>query len=292
MADPARTEKATPKRREEAREKGQVARSVEVNSVIILLAALLAFRCAGPYMLDAMGRLTIFTYQNLNTSFGMENVYNLVLFYMWQVFKIIAPILVVILLVSLAVNYLQVGVLFTIKPLTPKFTNLNPITGFQKLFSRRSAVEFVKSLLKLLIIGWCGYAGVKSALPDLVPTMDMQGAESLKFVGLLTLKVLDWILLALVALALLDFFYQKWEYEDSLKMTKQEIRDEYKQTEGDPMIKARIRQNTKEKWPEDECSRPFQERMLSLQTQLMWQWLWNIKRVCKRLLFWPKGNVL
>ena len=176
----------------------------------------------------------------------MENVYNLVLFYMWQVFKIIAPILVVILLVSLAVNYLQVGVLFTIKPLTPKFTNLNPITGFQKLFSRRSAVEFVKSLLKLLIIGWCGYAGVKSALPDLVPTMDMQGAESLKFVGLLTLKVLDWILLALVALALLDFFYQKWEYEDSLKMTKQEIRDEYKQTEGDPMIKARIRQIQRE----------------------------------------------
>jgi flagellar biosynthesis protein FlhB len=246
MADPARTEKATPKRREEARERGQVARSIEVNSVLVLLGTLLAFRYAGPYMMDSLGRLTIFTYENMNTGFGIENIYSLTLFYMWQVFKIIAPILAVIVLVSLAVNYLQVGVLFTLKTLTPKFTNVNPITGFKKLFSRRSLIEFIKALLKIIIISWCGYAGVKSALPDLVPTMDMQGAEAVQFVGLLTLKVLNWIIFALVGIAILDYLYQKWEYEDSLKMTKQEIRDEYKQTEGDPMIKSRIRQIQRE----------------------------------------------
>jgi len=246
MADPSRSEQATPKRKQEAREKGQVARSVEVNSVVVLLAALTAIRYAGPYMVESINSLTVFTYQNMNTTFEMENIYTMSLFYMVQIFKIIAPILVSILAAGLLVNYLQVGVMFTGKPLVPKFSNINPISGFQKLFSRRSGIEFLKSLLKLTIIGWIAYAGVKSDLAKLVPTMDMQGTESLKFVASLTLKVLDWIIFALMALAILDYFYQRWEYEESLKMTKQEIRDEFKQSEGDPMIKARIRQIQRE----------------------------------------------
>jgi flagellar biosynthetic protein FlhB len=246
MADPSRSEKATPKKRQEAREKGQVARSVEVNSALVLLAALTAFRYGGPYMVDSINNLAVFSYQNMNTSFGMENLYSMALFYMWQIFKIIAPVLGTVLAVGLLINYLQVGVLFSMKPLTPKLSNINPIGGFQKLFSRRSAVEILKSLLKLAIIGGIAYAGVKSALPELVPTMNMQGAATLSFVGALTMKILDWIIFALMALALLDYFYQRWEYDQSLMMTKQEIRDEFKQSEGDPMIKARIRQIQRE----------------------------------------------
>jgi flagellar biosynthetic protein FlhB len=246
MADPAKTEKATPKRKQEARERGQVSRSVEVNSAVILLAALLTFRYVGPYMMDSLGNLTVFAYQNMGISFGMENVYSYGIFYMWQVFKIIAPLLGIILLVGLAANYFQVGVLFSLKPLTPKISNVNPMTGLQRLFSRRSMVEFFKALLKLIIIGWIGYDGVKNALPQLVPAMDMAGTEALQFVGLLTLKILNRIILALIVLAILDHFYQKWEYEDGLKMTKQEIRDEFRQSEGDPMIKARIRQIQRE----------------------------------------------
>jgi flagellar biosynthesis protein FlhB len=246
MADPGRTEKATPKRREEARERGQVARSIEVNSVLVLLAALLTFRYTGPYILDSMGRLTVYTYQNMGIGFGMENVHSFMLFYMLQILLILAPVLAVILLAGLMINYLQVGVLFTMKPLVPKFSNVNPISGFKKLFSRRSLIEFFKSLFKLFLVGWIGYAGVKSALPDLVPTMDMQGTEALKFVGLLTMKILNHMIWALIVLAILDYVYQKWEYEESLRMTKQEVRDEYRQSEGDPMIKARIRQIQRE----------------------------------------------
>lgn len=246
MADPARSEKATPRRRQEAREKGQVARSVEINSALVLLAALTAFRFAGPYMVDSVNQMAVFSFRNMNATFGMENVTSMAAFYLWQVFKIIAPVLGAVLVVGLLINYLQIGVLFTLKPLTPKFNNINPISGFQKLFSRRSGIEFLKSLLKLFLIGWIAYMGVKAALPQLVPTMDMQGAEPLRFVGSLTMKILDWILLALAALAILDYLYQKWEYEESLKMTKQEVRDEFKQSEGDPMIKARIRQIQRE----------------------------------------------
>ncbi len=246
MADPSRSEKATPKRRQEARERGQVLRSVEVNSALVLLAALATFRYTGPYIIDSMGRLTVFTYENLSSSFEMENVYSFTIFYMVQIFKMIAPVLFVILFVGLAASYAQVGVLFSLKPLTPKFSNINPASGFQKLFSRRSFIEFIKSVLKIVIIGWIGYEGVKSALPDLVPAMDMQGTEALKFVGALTIKILNHIIFALIAIAILDYFYQRWEYEENLKMTKQEIRDEFRQSEGDPMIKARIRQIQRE----------------------------------------------
>ncbi len=246
MADPGKTEKATPKRREEARERGQVARSIELNSVVILLTALLTIRYVGPYMVDSMNQVAVFSYQNMNTTLGMESVYSFGLFYMWQIFKIIAPVLGAILFVGLLINYFQIGVLFTMKPLVPKFSNLNPLSGFQKLFSRRSLIEFFKSLFKLFLIGWVVYQGVKSALPDLVPTMDMQGTESLKFIGGLTISILDRAILALFVLAILDFFYQRWEFEESLMMTKQEVRDEYRQSEGDPMIKARIRQIQRE----------------------------------------------
>ncbi len=246
MADPARSEKATPKRKQEARERGQVMRSIEINSVVILLAAILTFRYAGAYIINSLGLLMVTAYQNMGISLGLENIYSFGIFFMWQIFKILAPILGVVLLAGFAVNYFQVGVLFSLKPLTPKITNINPATGFQRLFSRRSLVEFIKAILKLLIIGWIGYLGVKNSMPNLIPTIDMQGIESLKFIGSLTMKILNSIILILVILAILDYFYQKWEYEEGLKMTRQEVRDEYRQSEGDPMIKARIRQIQRE----------------------------------------------
>ena len=246
MADPSKTEQATPKRKQEARERGQIARTVELNTAINLLTAIITIRYEGPYLLNSMGKLTVFTYENLSADFGMENVYSYTIFYMMEIFKMVAPILMMMLIVGLIVNYMQVGVLFTIQPLTPKLSKISPIAGFQRLFSRRSLIEFVKSMLKLTVIAWLGYEGVKSALPQLIPAMDMQGAEAIKFVGELTSNILTRIIIALLVIAALDFLYQRWEYGESLKMSKQEIKDEFRQAEGDPMIKARIRQIQRE----------------------------------------------
>ncbi|MGH7739227.1 MAG: flagellar biosynthesis protein FlhB [bacterium] len=246
MADPAKTEPATPKRRQEAREKGQVVRSLEVNSVLILLAAVLTFRCAGPYMMDTIRNIWVFTYQNMMLGFGEENLYTYGLFFAGQIVLIIAPLLAVVLLVSLISNYLQVGVMFSLKPMTPKLTNISPLTGFSRIVSRRSFVELVKAVVKITLIGWISYDGIKDALPRLVPAMDMPGAKAVQFVGSLAVGILDHIIFALAALAILDYLYQRWEYEENLKMTKQEIRDELRQSEGDPLIKARIRQLQRE----------------------------------------------
>jgi len=246
MADPGKTEKPTPRRIQEARERGQVARSMEINTVVILLVSLLMFRYGGGYIMGALGESARFTFGNLGMRLGVETVHSLILFVMWEVFRVIAPILASLLVVSLLVNYLQVGVLFTHKPLIPKFENINPMSGFKKIFSTRSLVEILKTCLKLLVIGWVGYATVKAAIPELIPAMDMPSSDALQFIGLLTYKVLIRILGVLFVLAGLDYAYQRWYYMDNLKMTRQEIKDELKQSEGDPMVKSRIRQIQRE----------------------------------------------
>lgn len=246
MADPGRTEKPTPRRIQEARERGQVARSVEINTVVILFVALMMFRYGGGYIMGTLGEAASFSFGNLGMNLGIETAHTLVLFVLWEIFRIIAPVLAAIVVVSLLVNYFQVGVLFTHKPLVPKFENINPVEGFKKIFSMRTAVEAFKTVLKFLVIGWVAYATVKASIPQLIPAMDMPSSDALAFIGLLTYKVLLRILGVLFILAALDYAYQKWHYQDSLKMTRQEVRDELKQSEGDPMIKARIRQIQRE----------------------------------------------
>ncbi len=246
MADPGKTEKPTPRRIQEARERGQVARSVELNTVAVLLVSLLTFRYAGGYVMDNMAEVTAFSFQNLGVSLGMETVHSLWIYYLIHIFLCLAPILGMIVLVSLLINYLQIGVMFTVKPLIPKFSNINPISGFQKIASSRTLVETLKTVLKVFLIGWVSYATVKAAIPQLVPAMDMANGESLQFIGSLTMKVMTRVLGILLVVAVLDYTYQKWFFLDSLKMTRQEIKDEMKQSEGDPMVKARIRQIQRE----------------------------------------------
>lgn len=246
MADPSKTERATPRRRQEARERGQVARSGEINSVLVLAGAVLAFKVGGEWIFDAAGGAAAFAFRNLNTPLTLENVDALALHFLGEFLKILAPLFAVVLVVGLLANYLQVGVLFTLKPLVPKFHNIHPMRGIQRIFSKRSLVEFAKSLLKVGLVGLIGYQVLKGSLPQLVPTMDMPPGEALRFLGGVTLKLLVWIVLSLLVLAVLDFLYQRWEYEQSLKMSRQEVRDELKQTEGDPLVRSRIRQLQRE----------------------------------------------
>jgi flagellar biosynthetic protein FlhB len=207
---------------------------------------MLMFRYAGGYLVGKMGQVTAFTFENLGLRLGVETVQSLWIFYLSQLFLILAPVLAGILVVSLLVNYMQVGVLFTVKPLTPKFSNLNPAEGFKKLFSQRTLVEGLKTVLKISLVSYMAYATIKSSLPDLIPAMDMANADSLQFIGSLTMKVMTRILGVLFILAILDLAYQRWFFHDSLKMTRQEVRDELRQSEGDPLIKARIRQIQRE----------------------------------------------
>jgi len=240
-----KTEKATPKRRRDAREKGQVLKSMEVNSALILLAVFGAIDfmfsdliegCANVYktFLEFNSALDfLFTYAELR-KLGIE----IALIF----FKLIAPVLAVSLLVGLIANYGQVGFLFTDETLIPKLNRLNPIEGFKRIFSKRAIFELFKSVAKISIIAWVVWSELRTSIFQIHTLLNYDIKKAIQFIADKAFTIVYKAGLALVILAVLDYFYQWWEYEKSLRMSKQEIKEEYKQMEGDPQIRSKIRE--------------------------------------------------
>ena len=237
-----RTEKATPKKRQEAREKGNVPRSNEVNSAAILLISTLAFVVFGKHMFNGIlvmmkniytGCSTIeVTTTNLpqiSENIGLNFAF------------LIGPFMLSLMIAGVAANVIQSGITFSVKSIQPKFEKINPFSGFKRLFSMRSFVEFVKNIMKMVIIFVIGYITIKGEFNEFFDLANQDVSQILAFIGSLSLKLFLRIGLIFIILAILDFAYQKFEYEKNLKMTKQEIKEEHKQSEGDPLIKSRIR---------------------------------------------------
>jgi flagellar biosynthetic protein FlhB len=238
-----RTEKATSKKREEARKKGQVAISREVSSAMVLLASLGFFYFAGSWMFWNLSEIISRVYQNIgilrfNTVndagiFSMEVLYRLL--------GILIPFFLPLAVLGLAVNIMQVGFQLSTEAISPKFSKLNPISGMKRFVSLKSMVELAKSILKLVFIGTIAYFLVKGDLESFPLLVNQEVGQILVFIARVSLKISFFVCLALVVLAILDFLYQRWQHEQDLKMTKQEVKDEQKQTHGDPKVKSRIR---------------------------------------------------
>ncbi len=242
MAEPGKTEKATPRRREEARKKGTIARSTEFNSTLILLGLVLLLRLAAGSIYQALHEAVAGRFASLAVAPPLLddiNVFSLGV--IMDVARVVGPIALTALIVGLAANFIQVGFLFTVAPITPKVSNLNPTSGFKRLFSRRSLVELLKSIMKLVIIGMVSYLTLRGRIEELIPLMGLSVWEIISYIAGISYLIMLRVVLVMVVMAALDFLYQRWEYEDSIKMTKQEVRDEYKQMEGDPLIKGHIR---------------------------------------------------
>lgn len=238
-----RTEKATPKRREKAREKGQVAQSREVSSVVILISALGLFYFSGSWILLNLGNILSGVYLSLGT-FRLDSVADASAFSIKifsHIFKILAPLFGLLIIVSFASNVLQFGFGLFPKKLVPKFTQLSPASGIKRIFSLKSLVEAVKSVFKIIVVGWIAYGVMSGHLEEFPALVDLDVGQILVFLGQVAFKIAFYVCLALVLLAALDFLYQRWQFEENLKMTKQEVKDEHKQAEGDPKIKGRIR---------------------------------------------------
>ena len=238
-----RTEKATPKRRQQARRKGQVASSREIPSVLILMTALGFFYFAGSWMFWNISEVVGGIYQQLDT-LRIDAVNDLSIFTMVvfkKVFLILIPFFVPISIAALAGNIGQIGFEMHSEPMRPKLSKFNPVSGLKKLVSLKSLVELIKSLLKILIVGSIAFGVVKKEITKFPPLMQLEVVDILVFIGTVAFKILFLVCLALIVLAALDYIYQRWQYEENLKMTKQEIKDERKQSEGDPKVKGRIR---------------------------------------------------
>ncbi|WP_181956637.1 flagellar biosynthesis protein FlhB [Paenibacillus piri] len=238
-----KTEPATPKKRQESREKGEVAKSMELPAAFILFFAFLSFYLFGGYFKEHLMQLfrSIFNdYLLMNLS--MENVGSLFNQLLLQSLLLLAPILLITVITAIFGNYLQIGFLMTGDPLKMKFSKLNPIQGAKNIFSMRTVADFLKSVLKMSIIGYVVYSTLWAEKSHLMDLARLPLDSIFVFASSVSLKLGVKIGLILIVLALFDYMYQKYEFEKKLRMSKQDIKDEYKKTEGDPLIKSKIRE--------------------------------------------------
>jgi flagellar biosynthetic protein FlhB len=161
-------------------------------------------------------------------------------------YAIILPLMLVIAVAGVAANYIQIGFLFTLEPLSPKFSRLNPASGLKRLVSLRSVTELIKSLFKLSVVGLVGFLIVRHDIRIIPCLVQLDCRGIFVFICKAGFEICLFTCLAMIFMAVLDYAYQKWQYEQDLRMTKEEIKEEMKQNEGNPMVKSRLRSIQKE----------------------------------------------
>lgn len=238
-----KTEDASSRKLSKAREEGQVAKSMEVSSVFVLVGGVTALYASAGFLYRNFTKVFYFNwnFEKIPALTSLELV-RLLAYHIEKIVIICAPVMLAIMLVALLANLAQVGFTISWKAIEPKFSKLNPISGFKQKFTSRAVMEFVKSLLKIAIISMVTYSAIKNELSNITTLFDNSVGQILIFV----LKTSFWIFikvcLIMIVLALIDYAFQKWKFLEDQKMTKKEVKDEMKQTDGDPMVKSRIRQ--------------------------------------------------
>jgi len=237
-----KTESATPRRRSKARDEGNVARSMDLTSVAVLFAGVMALYFSAGELLDSVTGLMTATYNNIAsiaiTPATLPGQFSFTLRY---IVSSMAPIVFMVVFAGIAINVSQVGILFSKKALKMKFNKLNPLSGFKRIFSMRSVVGLIKGLFKLFIVTYICYLVIIKRADSYWILTNVTVFQALVFIGQILFELALKIGFALLVLAIADFAYQKYEYEKKLKMTKQEVKDEQKQYEGSQETKGRIR---------------------------------------------------
>lgn len=237
-----KTEAPSDKKRQDARERGTVAKSTEVNSVIVLLTGILMLKVFGGWMFHEITLSTTDFFSGItDISMNTERFIVLTCQALLLMAKVALPIAGAILVTGVVANIAQIGFLFTTKPLVPNVEKINPISGLGRLFSIRSLFEAMKNLTKLAIIALVAYLTLRAEFDDMLHLSDTSVVTIWMFILTIGFKILLRIALVLIIIAILDYAYQRYEHEKKLRMSHQELKEERKQLEGDPQIKARIR---------------------------------------------------
>ncbi len=237
-----RTEQPTEKRRREFREEGQVAQSREVNTALLLSAFLLLWYFYAPeFVTGLQDLLQGFWGRVAQMELDPDSAQGWLVLVVKQLAAMFWPLLLLGMIIAILASYLQIGWLFTLKPLQPKLSKINPIKGAAKFVSKRSAMELVKSLLKISVVASVGYWTLSGLIYPATELLHQTIPAILVFIGQSAASILLKCCLALVLIAVLDYAFVRWEMEEKMKMTKKEFKDEHKETEGNPLLKQRIR---------------------------------------------------
>lgn len=241
--DSSKTEDPTPKRLEEARRKGQVAISRELNSWLMLLTAtVLVMALAGPVMAQVSDLLKVYLEQAgqlPGVPGGLKSVMgdSFVL-----LMKIVALPLFFLMVAAFLGPFMQVGPLFSTETIQPDLGKISPVKGFERLFSMRSILEFVKGLLKLAVVTVVGVMLLRPYFDDIEHMVGMSMGDMMDEMKVMVVRMMAGVLIVYLVIAVIDVIYQRVEFMKKLRMTKQELKEEYRQSEGDPQVKAKLRQ--------------------------------------------------
>ena len=237
-----KTEEATPQRRDEFRKRGDVFQSKEITSVLVLSASVLVFYIAGVFIIENLTDLMRSTFSEMATfEFTQKNIAALIVTLIKVLAYCLLPLAVGVVAAGLSGNLGQVGFLLSTESLKFDLDRVNPVQGFKRLVNVKKLVDALKAMFKLVIIGGVAYLAIKNELsiaPGLV-TLDVK--TLLPYVGGVLLRLVLEVGALLVVLSILDFMWERQKYEQKLKMTKQELKEDLKQREGDPLVKSRIR---------------------------------------------------
>lgn len=239
-----RTEDASDKKREDTVKKGRTPQSREIGSTAVLMAALGVLYYSGAMMREHISQVMVHSLSESGTyQLDLMTLRPLIFYYFKEVIIILAPVMTAVALAGVSAAIMQNGgFIFTLDPLMPKFDKLNPLNGFGRFFNMSAVVEMFKSLAKIGIVGYVCYAVLEGEFSKIPLLGDQDTERIILFVCAVSVKLMFYVLLLMLALALADFAFQKYTYEESIKMTKQELKDERKDSEGDPFVKSRIRQ--------------------------------------------------
>lgn len=242
-----KTEEATPKKKSDSKKKGQVAKSKELSSTITLFTVTLLMIMLGAYMLENLkGLLSLFLNNYLTLSVNEYTFKNMLLVSLIRFGLLTLPILVPIMLMGIIASLMQSGFIFTGEPLKADFKKLSPISGFKKIFSTRSLVDLLKNLAIITIIGFVAYDFIESNYLSIMNYGSLKIDAILAVFGELVVDIFFKIAIIMLIISIIDFTYQKYKHNKELKMSLQEIKEEYKQQEGDPQIKSKIKQKQRE----------------------------------------------
>ena len=241
-----KTEEPTAKKRADARKKGQVGRSQELNTAFVLLVGFFTLKLLWDSIYLSIASYTTYVFTNLNQSVDTENIIHIPTRRSSDLAKTAFPVMFAIMLIGLAINFFQVGLNFNTESIEFKLDKLNPINGFGRIFSKRSLVELAKSFFKILVIGFFLYRFIHEQILAMPQFMFFDLTTSLALVAEIIFQMAFIVIGVIMIMALMDYGYQKWQTTQDLKMTKQEVKDEMKQSEGDPQIKGKIRQKQRQ----------------------------------------------
>ncbi|MEA4924150.1 MAG: flagellar biosynthesis protein FlhB [Syntrophomonadaceae bacterium] len=238
-----KTEAATPHRRQEARKKGQVAKSADLNAALVVMAIIAVIYITRGYMgLSILGYVQNIMVREMTSALDASQFIRVYKYTLYACFKIMAPILAMGVFIGLLANFLQVGWVMSSEAITPKLSHINPLEGLKRILSKRALFDFMKTLLKLTVITLVIYDQVKAEYSSLLVLPNMSTGAMISYLVKVTFKVCIVAGMVYLVIAVLDFIFQRWQFAQNLKMSKYEVKTEMKQTEGDPFIKSRMRE--------------------------------------------------